>query len=72
VPPDYYLDEERPNIAKELRGAFDLDDDDVIIIGTAADYERAEDGLWPRHSSCCDGLRRIGSMAEEITLIDRG
>lgn len=44
VPPDYYLDEERPKIATELRGAFDLDDGDVIIIGTAADYERAEDG----------------------------
>jgi hypothetical protein len=44
VPPDYCLDAERPGISSELRGVFDLSEGDVIIIGTAGDYERAEDG----------------------------
>jgi hypothetical protein len=44
VPPDYCLDVERPKISLELRIAFDLADRDVIIIGTATDYESAEDG----------------------------
>jgi hypothetical protein len=44
VPPDYHLDEERPKISKELRNALDPDESDVIIIGTATDYEHAEDG----------------------------
>jgi len=44
VPPDYCLDVERPKISSELRGALDPSEGDVIIIGTAVDYERAEDG----------------------------
>ncbi len=44
VPPDYCLDEERPKISTELRKALDPDESDVIIIGTAMDYEHAEDG----------------------------
>jgi hypothetical protein len=44
VPPDYCLDIERPKISLELRKALDPNESDVIIIGTAADYERAEDG----------------------------
>jgi len=44
VPPDYCLDAERPKISRELRNVFDPAESDVIIIGTATDYERAEDG----------------------------
>ena len=44
VPPDYCLDVEKPNISSELRGALDPSEGDVIIIGTATDYELAEDG----------------------------
>ena len=44
VPPDYCLDVERPKISLELRNALNPADRDVIIIGTATDYERAEDG----------------------------
>ncbi len=44
VPPDYCLDIERPKISQELRNALDPSEGDVIIIGTAMDYERAEDG----------------------------
>ncbi len=44
VPPDYCLDLERPKISKELRDALDPAEGDVIIIGTATDYESAEDG----------------------------
>lgn len=44
VPPDYCLDVERPKISLELRNALDPSEGDVIIIGTAVDFERAEDG----------------------------
>ena len=44
VPPDYSLDEEKPSITADLRGTFDLNEGDVVIIGTASSYDRAEDG----------------------------
>jgi hypothetical protein len=44
VPPDYWLDDEKPQIAQALRSRFKLNEGDVIIIGTAPDYNRAEDG----------------------------
>jgi hypothetical protein len=44
VPPDYSLDDEKPEIARALRDSFDLDEGDVVIIGTATDFDRAEDG----------------------------
>jgi hypothetical protein len=44
VPPDYDLDEERPEQASELRGAFTFNEGDVIVIGTGPTYDRAEDG----------------------------
>jgi len=44
VPPDYILDKEKPEISKELRESFAPVEGDVIIIGSAPSYERAEDG----------------------------
>jgi len=44
VPPDYSLDEEKPGITADLRDTFDLNEGDVVIIGTASSYDRAEDG----------------------------
>jgi hypothetical protein len=44
VPPDFDLASEGKEIAEELKRIFTLEDDDVIIIGTGADYQHAEDG----------------------------
>jgi hypothetical protein len=44
VPPDYSLDDEKPEIALAIRSRFELEEGDVIIVGTATDYDRAEDG----------------------------
>jgi DNA-binding transcriptional regulator LsrR (DeoR family) len=44
IPPDYSLDLEQPVDAKVLRNLFDLKDGDVIIIGTAKDFDDAENG----------------------------
>jgi len=44
VPPDYFLDEEKPIISGKLRSVFAPAEGDVIIIGSAESFERAEDG----------------------------
>jgi predicted transcriptional regulator len=44
VPPDYDLDVERPDFANSLRRLLAVSEGDVIIIGTAKTYDRAEDG----------------------------
>lgn len=44
VPVDYDLDKERPEVAGAIRRLFDLADNDVIIVGTSADLQRAEEG----------------------------
>ncbi|MBI0584122.1 MAG: DUF4443 domain-containing protein [Methanomassiliicoccus sp.] len=44
VPVDYDLDTDRPEIAGAIRRLFDLTDGDVIIIGTSADLQQAEEG----------------------------
>jgi predicted transcriptional regulator len=44
VPPDYDLDKERPEFAETLRRLLAVSEGDVIIIGTAKTYNRAEDG----------------------------
>lgn len=44
VPVDYDLDKERPEVAAAIRRLFDLSDDDVIIIGTSTELQRAEEG----------------------------
>jgi len=44
VPVDYDLDKDRPEIAGEIRRLFDLNDGDVVIIGTSSDVQRAEEG----------------------------
>lgn len=44
VPVDYDLDQERPEVAAAIRRLFDLSDDDVIIVGTSAELQRAEEG----------------------------
>lgn len=44
VPVDYDLDKDQPDIAGEIRRLFDLNDGDVVIIGTSSDVQRAEEG----------------------------
>ncbi len=44
IPPDYFVDSETPDIAYDLRRHFALNEGDVVIIGTAPTYDRAEDG----------------------------
>lgn len=44
VPVDYDLDKDRPEIAAAIRRLFDLDDGDVVIIGSSSDVQRAEEG----------------------------
>ncbi|HEY3419880.1 MAG TPA: DUF4443 domain-containing protein [Methanomassiliicoccales archaeon] len=44
VPPDYDLDNERPEFAEALRRLLAVTEGDVIIIGTAKTYDQAEDG----------------------------
>lgn len=44
VPPDYDLDAEQPEQASELRRTFNLDEGDVVVIGTGPTFDRAEDG----------------------------
>jgi hypothetical protein len=44
VPPDYYLDKEKPEIARGLRKLLSPNDGDIVIVGAAEEYERAEDG----------------------------
>jgi predicted transcriptional regulator len=44
VPPDYHLDKEKPEIARKLRKLFALNDGDIVIVGAAEEYDRAEDG----------------------------
>jgi len=44
IPVDFDLDQEQPEVAGAIRCLFDLTDGDVIIIGTSADLQRAEEG----------------------------
>lgn len=44
IPVDFDLDKERPETAWALRRLFDINDGDVIIIGTSLDLQRAEEG----------------------------
>ncbi len=44
VPPDYYLDKEKPEIARGLRKLLSPNDGDIVIVGAAEEFERAEDG----------------------------
>lgn len=44
VPPDYLLDKEKPEIARGLRRQLSPREGDVIIVGAAQEYDRAEDG----------------------------
>lgn len=44
VPPDYSLDKEKPDTSRALRRLLSPGDGDVIIIGTAQEFDRAEDG----------------------------
>jgi len=44
VPPDFYLDKEKPEIAKSLRKLLSLNEGDVVIVGAAHEYDLAEDG----------------------------
>ncbi|MDH7508657.1 MAG: hypothetical protein QHH00_04570 [Methanomassiliicoccales archaeon] len=44
IPNDYDLDSKRPDIAKLLRGTFQLNEGDVIIVGRSSDKQLAEIG----------------------------
>ncbi|NLI73950.1 MAG: DUF4443 domain-containing protein [Euryarchaeota archaeon] len=44
IPVDFDLDENRPEMADALRRLFDLEDGDVIIIGTSTTLQHAEEG----------------------------
>jgi len=44
IPVDYNLDTELPDAAAEIRRLFDLEENDVIIIGTSVDLQKAEEG----------------------------
>jgi predicted transcriptional regulator len=44
VPPDFYLDKEKPEIAKGLRKLLSPSEGDGVIVGAAHEYDLAEDG----------------------------
>jgi predicted transcriptional regulator len=44
VPVDFNLDIERPEIAWAIRNQFDVSDGDVVIVGTSAILQKAEEG----------------------------
>ncbi len=44
VPPDFDIDEQRPSTASEIRRLFDLEEGDLIILGTAERPQQAEEG----------------------------
>jgi len=44
IPPDYNVDQNMVDFAHELRGIFELRENDVVIIGTGLEYHQAEDG----------------------------
>ncbi len=44
IPPDYLLDKEKPEIAQGLRKLLSPSDGDIVIVGAAQEYDRAEDG----------------------------
>jgi len=44
IPVDFDLDNDRPEVAGAIRRLFDVEDGDVIIIGTSADLQKAEEG----------------------------
>jgi DNA-binding transcriptional regulator LsrR (DeoR family) len=44
VPPDYFLDENQPEYASILRRSFELKQGDVVVIGTANEWDDAENG----------------------------
>lgn len=44
VPPDYFLDKEKPEIARGLRKLLSPNEGDIVIVGAAQEYDRAEDG----------------------------
>lgn len=44
VPTDYDLDKEKSELARSLRQLFDLEEGDVVIVGTASSRRNAEQG----------------------------
>jgi DNA-binding transcriptional regulator LsrR (DeoR family) len=44
VPIDFDLGKERPEMAGAIRRLFDLEDGDVVIIGSSTDLQKAEEG----------------------------
>ena len=46
MPPSTDIDAEYPQISRQVRAAFQLGEDDVIVIGSAVDVRAAEDGAF--------------------------
>ncbi len=44
IPPDFDIDEERPSAAYEIRRLFDIEEGDLIILGTGQKPQMAEEG----------------------------
>ena len=40
----FYMDKEKPEIARGLRKLLSPNDGDIVIVGAAEEFERAEDG----------------------------
>ncbi len=46
LPDRFNIDDEMPILARSIRSSFDLEDGDVVIIGTGNSEARAEDGAF--------------------------
>jgi hypothetical protein len=44
MPPETDMDSSYPQLARQIRAAFELREGDVIVIGSAGDLRAAEDG----------------------------
>ena len=46
MPPETDLDAEYPQLSRQVRAAFALEEEDVVVIGSAQDVRAAEDGAF--------------------------
>lgn len=46
MPPETDMDSSYPELARQVRAAFRLEDEDVVVIGSAPDVRAAEDGAF--------------------------
>jgi len=55
MPPETDLDASYPQLARQIRAAFGLREDDVVVIGSAGDLRAAEDGAFAAAVDLLDG-----------------